>query len=236
MTDSVTGGSVVVIGGSAGLGYEIAGHYAAQGREVVLSGRDGARAAAVAAELGGAARGIGLDLSRPGEVAQALAEVGPVAHLVLSAIARDQNSVAAYDVDAAVHLVTLKLVGYTEVVHALAPRMSAAGSVLLFGGRAKDRPYPGSTTVSTVNAGVVGMVTTLALELAPVRVNAIHPGIVGDSPYWRDRAGYLETVRARTPTGRLTSMRDIVHSAVFLLENPAVNAVNLAVDGGWLLM
>ena len=65
------------------------------------------------------------------------------------------------------------------------------GSVVLFGGRAKDRPYPGSTTVSTVNGGVSGMVRSLTVQLAPRRVNAIHPGIVGDSPYWSGKAaGY----------------------------------------------
>ena len=76
----------------------------------------------------------------------------------------------------------MKLVGYTAVVGALRDRLAEDGSVVLFGGRAKDRPYPGSTTVSTVNGGVSGMVRSLAVQLAPRRVNAIHPGIVGDSP------------------------------------------------------
>ena len=59
---------------------------------------------------------------------------------------------------------------------------------MLFGGLAKERPYPGSTTVTTVNGAVSAMVRTLALELAPVRVNAIHPGVVGDSPAWERQA------------------------------------------------
>jgi NAD(P)-dependent dehydrogenase (short-subunit alcohol dehydrogenase family) len=229
-------GSVVIIGGTSGLGREVAKHYADSGREVVLSGRNPRRAAAAAEELGGKTAGVGLDLARPHEIAGALGDVGPVDHLVLAAIDRDHNSVAEYSVDRALYLVTLKLVGYTEVVHAVAGRLSPEGSVLLFGGQARVRPYPGSTTVTTVNGGVVAMVNTLALELKPVRVNAIHPGIVGDSPYWSGKSDYLEGVRGRTPTGRLTTMRDIVSAVVFLLENPAVNGVNLPVDGGWLLM
>jgi NAD(P)-dependent dehydrogenase (short-subunit alcohol dehydrogenase family) len=129
--------------------------------------------------------------------------------------------------------VTQKLVGYTEVVHTLRPRLSQDGSIVIFGGRAKDRPYPGSTTVSTVNGGVMGLVNTLAVELAPIRVNAIHPGIVGDSPYWSGKP--LDAVVSRTPTGRLATMQDIVDAVVFLLTNPSVNGVNLDVDGGWLL-
>jgi len=228
-------GAVVVIGGTSGLGLELARHYAGQGREVVVSGRDAERTAAVAAELG--AKPVAFDLAEPASAGAALAEVGAVDHLVLAAIERDHNTAADYNVAGATRLVTLKLVGYTEVVHTLLPRISADGSVLLFGGRALDRPYPGSTSVSTVNGGVVGMVHSLATELAPIRVNAIHPGIVGDSPYWSARPPeVLEAVRQRTPTGRLVTMQDIAGAAVFLLENRGVNGVNLAVDGGWLLL
>jgi len=230
-------GSVVVVGGTQGLGLEVARHYVDQGREVVLSGRDAGRAEAVAAELGGKARGIGLDLAEPSELADRLADVEGVGHLVLAAIERDENRVHSFDLEGAIRLVTLKLIGYAEVVHVLAPRMDADGSVVLFGGRAKDRPYPGSTMVSTVNGGVTGLVHSLAVELAPIRCNAIHPGIVGDSPYWSAKGEpALEPVRNRTPARRLVTMEDVVGAVVFLLENRSVNGLNLHVDGGWLLL
>ena len=93
-----------------------------------------------------------------------------------------------------------------------------------------------STTVSTVNGGVVGMVRTLVSEIAPVRINALHPGIVGDSPFWSDKpAAVLEGYVSRTPTRRLATMDDIVDAVDFLLENRGVNATNLDVDGGWLV-
>jgi NAD(P)-dependent dehydrogenase (short-subunit alcohol dehydrogenase family) len=155
---------------------------------------------------------------------------------VLAAIDRDANTAKEYDIERAIALVTLKLVGYTETIHTLLPRMRPAASILLFGGLAKDRPYPGSTTVSSVNGGVTGMVHTLAVELAPLRINAIHPGIVGDSPMWRDNAAMLENVAKRTPIGRAVTMDEIVGACVFLLENGGVNGVNLALDGGWLLL
>jgi NAD(P)-dependent dehydrogenase (short-subunit alcohol dehydrogenase family) len=230
-------GSVVVVGGTQGLGLEVARHYVDQGREVVLSGRDAGRAEAVAAELGGKARGVGLDLAEPSELADRLADVEGVGHLVLAAIERDENRVHSFDLEGAIRLVTLKLIGYAEVVHVLAPRMDPDGSVVLFGGRAKDRPYPGSTMVSTVNGGVTGLVHSLAVELAPIRCNAIHPGIVGDSPYWSAKGEpALEPVRNRTPARRLVTMEDVVGAVVFLLENRSVNGLNLHVDGGWLLL
>jgi NAD(P)-dependent dehydrogenase (short-subunit alcohol dehydrogenase family) len=230
-------GSVVVVGGTQGLGLEVARHYVDQGREVVLSGRDAGRAEAVAAALGGKARGVGLDLAEPSELADRLADVEGVGHLVLAAIERDENRVHSFDLEGAIRLVTLKLIGYAEVVHVLAPRMDPDGSVVLFGGRAKDRPYPGSTMVSTVNGGVTGLVHSLAVELAPIRCNAIHPGIVGDSPYWSAKGEpALEPVRNRTPARRLVTMEDVVGAVVFLLENRSVNGLNLHVDGGWLLL
>jgi NAD(P)-dependent dehydrogenase (short-subunit alcohol dehydrogenase family) len=230
-------GCVVVVGGTSGLGLEVARHYGERGREVVLSGRDQQRAAAVAADLGGKASGVGLDLARPEELADRLAGVGRVGYLVLAAIERDENRVREFDLEGATRLAILKLVGYAEAVHVLAPRMDDDGSVVLFGGRAKDRPYPGSTMVSTVNGGVTGLVHSLAVELAPVRCNAIHPGIVGDSPYWSAKGEpALKPVRDRTPSRRLVTMEDVVGAVVFLLENRSVNGVNLHVDGGWLLL
>ncbi|MCL6551822.1 MAG: SDR family oxidoreductase [Firmicutes bacterium] len=226
-------GAVVVIGGTSGIGKEIARYYAGLGREVVISGRDASRADAVARELGSNVRGVGVDLTRPHEVAGRLADIGSVGGLVLAAIDRDRNTVREYDVAGAMTLVTLKLVGYTAVVHALHSRLTPDGAIVIFGGLAKERPYPGSTTVTTINAGVSGLVRTLATELAPVRVNAIHPGIVGDSPYWANNQAMLERVKARTPTGRLVRMQDVVDAVAFLLANPAVNGVELYVDGGW---
>jgi NAD(P)-dependent dehydrogenase (short-subunit alcohol dehydrogenase family) len=225
-------GAVVVIGGTRGIGLELVRHYADAGREVVLHGRSDAVADAVA-EVGGTVRGLTFDLAEPHGIKSALADVGPVDKLALVAIDRDQNSIAEYDIDRAIHLVTLKLVGYTAVVSALRDRMSDSSSIVLFGGMAKERPYPGSTTVTTVNGGVVGLTRTLVEELKPVRVNSIHPGVVGDSPYWAEKPAAIAKYTSETPLGRLARMDEIVDAVVFLLENTAVNGVDLIVDGGW---
>jgi len=231
-------GAVVVIGGTSGLGLALAEAYAARGRDVVITSRSAERGAEVAGGIAGpgTVSSRALDLAEPDTIAAALEGIGAVDRLVLAAIERDQNTVAEYDVARATRIVVLKLVGYTEVVHTLVPRLGQDASILVFGGQALWRPYPGSTMITTVNGGVEGLTRTLATQLAPIRVNAIHPGIVGDTPEWADKpAAVLDAIRARTPLGRLVTTAEVVDASMFLLENGAVNGVCLAVDGGWLL-
>jgi NAD(P)-dependent dehydrogenase (short-subunit alcohol dehydrogenase family) len=227
-------GSVLIVGGTGGLGREVARHYQARDAPVIITGRDPARSAEIAAGIGDGVTSLGIDLSDPESIAGSLSEVGPVSRLVLAAIARDNNPIRDYTVASALYLTTMKLVGYTQTIHTLIDRLSTDSSVVLFGGRAKDRPYPGSTTVTTVNGGVSSLIRTLAIELAPIRFNAIHPGIVGDSPFWEGKQ--LDAVVRQTPTGRLATMADVVDATAFLLENKAMNGINLYVDGGWMLM
>jgi NAD(P)-dependent dehydrogenase (short-subunit alcohol dehydrogenase family) len=175
-------GAVVVVGGTRAIGLELVKHYAGQGRDVVLTGQDPENVEAAVAEAGasgGSVRGIAFDLARPHKIKDFLADIGPVSRLALVAIDRDQNTVADYHIDRAIRLVTLKLVGYTAVISALRERFTPNASVVLFGGMAKERPYPGSTTVTTVNGGVVGLTRTLVEELRPVRVNSLHPPVLG---------------------------------------------------------
>ena len=143
-----------------------------------------AAAAQVAGEIGEGARGLALDLAQPAELASKLEDLDRVG------LARDHGDRAGREHRA-------------ELRHRRCPAARDAQARRLHGGDprpgdtsgqrcgnralrglAKERPYPGSTTVTMVNGAVSSMVRTLALELAPVRVNAIHPGVVGDSPAW----------------------------------------------------
>ncbi len=230
--------TIAVIGGTSGIGLEIAKEVVARGDRVVLTGRDQTRADAIARSIGESATGLALDISEPESIAESLASVEQVHGLVLAAIERDANTVREYDITRARRLVTLKLVGYTETVHTLLDRLEPTvdTGIVLFGGRAKDAPYPGSTTVATINGGVEGLVHSMALELAPMRVNGLHPGIIGDSPFWADKpAAVLQGYESRTPGGKLATMADIVGATMFLLGNRGVSGTSLYVDRGWRL-
>jgi NADP-dependent 3-hydroxy acid dehydrogenase YdfG len=169
-------GTTLIIGGTRGLGLDLARRLAERGENVVLTGRDADVAASVAAEIGPSASSAAVDLTRPAEIASALESMERVDHIVLMAIDRDANSVRDYRIEQALQLATLKLVGYTEVLHCLHPRMHEDTSVLLFGGQAKDRPYPGSTTVTSVNGAVVSMVRTWRSSLRPCASMPCTPG------------------------------------------------------------
>jgi NAD(P)-dependent dehydrogenase (short-subunit alcohol dehydrogenase family) len=227
---------IVVIGGTSGIGRDIARSFAARGCDVVITGRTTDRAKGIAEEIGGRTRGVGFDLTDPEAIAAGLADVDAVDHLVLAAVERDHNSVRDYRPEKAMRLLNMKLVGYTTVVHTLAPRMTAGSSAVLLGGLAMEKPYPGSTTVTTANGGISALVRTLAVELAPIRFNALHPSLVGDTAIWSDKPGICDAVRQRTPTRRLVTSQDCTHAVTFLLENPSVNGINLSIDGGELLV
>ena len=228
--------SLLIVGGTHGIGLEIARRYAGEGWSVVLAGRDGAHAKSVAAELGGETRGIALDLSEPEQVADALADIGAVDHIVLSAIDRDTNMIDDYDIAAARYLAIMKIVGYTAVVSALRERLAEDGSVVLFGGRAKDRPYPGlddghhSQRRHLRHGAHAGSAArTSPGERDPSGHRGRQSLLVGEA--WRS----LQRSREATPTGRSVTMADIVDGVDFLMRNRSVNGIDLYVDGGWLL-
>jgi len=231
--------NILIVGGSQAIGLELAKDLVAGGDTVYLTSRDQAKADAVAASIGPKAHGIAVDITEPETIAGALKDLPKLDGVVIAAVDRDANTVRDYSIERAKKLVVLKLVGYTEIIHTLLDRLepSVDTSIVLFGGRAKDLPYPGSMTVSSINGGVVGMVNTLALELAPIRVNAIHPGIIGDSPFWMDKPeGVLEGWEQHTPGGKLATMADVVGAARFLLDNRGMSGQQIYVDRGYHLM
>ena len=221
--------SLVIGGASDGVGGLTARRFAKRGDDVIVTSRDRGRAESAAQEIGGRTRGLAVDLSQPHSLAASLDRVTEVDNVVITAMESVPVTLSDFDIDAAIRSVTIKLVGYAEAVRFLHGRFRPGAAVVLFGGGAKDRPYPGSTMVTTFNAGLTGLIKTLAAEIAPHRVNAVHPAIIGDSPKWRDADHPHASI---TPIGRLVTMAEVADAIEFLLQATGVNAVDLNVDGG----
>ena len=211
------------------IGLEIARHYAAAGSPVD-SGRSRESVDAGLADLPAGVE-ESCSTAEPDAIDASLAGVGPVRRLVLVAIDRDANSIADYSIERAIRLVTLKLVGFTQVVVSLRERFTEDASLVLFGGMAKERPSRLDDRVDGQRRHR-GSHPTLVEELKPLRVGSIHPGIVGDSPFWAEKPAAVESYRSQTPTGRRRGCRTRRGDGV-PLENEGDERVELVVDGGW---
>lgn len=235
MPDNTTAKHVVIIGGTRGLGLEIARAAVARGDRVTVTGRDPDNARQRSAELGeNAVHGV-CDLTDWNSLETFFAAIDePIDHLVLVALDRDNNDIRDFRPDDSAHTSLMKNVGYATSVHYALPKLSPEGSVLMFSGLSMWRPFPGSTTISMANAGVVGLATSLAVQIAPVRVNVITPGVVAGTDAVANaapvRADAYEAARQRTPGKRLPTPDNIVDASFALMDNRGINAANLVVD------
>jgi NAD(P)-dependent dehydrogenase (short-subunit alcohol dehydrogenase family) len=228
------GSHVVVIGGTKGLGFEIARVAVGHGARVTLTGRDDTVAKQRAHELGERAVGAACDLTDWESIERLFDGIDVVDHLVLTALDRDFNTITDFRPDDCARTALMKTVGYATAVSKALPKFSEDASVVLFSGLSMWRPVPGSTTISMANAGIIGLVNSLALEIAPVRVNALTPGVVGGTAAVDDadpvRADWFEAMRQRTPAKRLPTQADIVDAALFLMSCQGINGANLVID------
>ena len=202
----------------------------------MLTGRDAERAQTIAADVGGDVRGIALDLSEPDTIAGALADVGELDHVVIAAIERDANTAKDYDIMTATRLVTLKLIGYTEVVHTLLPRLSTTHrSCCSVDSRATARTQarPPCRRSTAASAGWCTRWRPSSGRSGSTRCTRASSATV---PFWSGKEAAIDAVKARTPLGRNVAMADIVDGVDFLLRNRSVNGIELAIDGGWLLL
>ena len=230
------GSHVVVIGGTRGLGLAVAKASVAAGARVTITGRDEALAKERAHELGPVAAGAACELTDWDSIGRLFEGLDPIDHLVLAALDRDQNTIAGFRPDDCARTALMKNVGYATAVAKAVPKFTDHASVVLFSGLSMLRPVPGSTTISMANAGIIGLTNTLAVEIAPVRANAVTPGIVvgTDAVDHADpvRADWYEAMRQRTPAKRLPTPDDIVAAVFLLLDCPGINGTNLIVDAG----
>jgi NAD(P)-dependent dehydrogenase (short-subunit alcohol dehydrogenase family) len=228
---------VVVVGGTSGIGLSLAKAAQAIGCKLTVTGRGTERTAETAKSIGPGVIGCNLDLDDAGSIDTALKEGSAIDHLVLLPLYQVATTVKDFNVGEANKLLHIKLTGYIKAVSTALPRLKPTSSIVLFGGLAKARPYPTSTMVTVANAGISGVMRTLAVELAPIRVNSVSPGLVGDSPKWdaivkKGENPIVNAMTSRTPTRRLAAMNDVINAVFFLLDNSSVNGVDLPLDGG----
>lgn len=216
---------LVVLGGSSGIGLATARLGVAAGWDVVVASRDPGRADVDAEK-------IPLDVTDHAAVRAVFAGLGPVDHLVSSTVARAGGPARELDLDAARGSFEAKLFGPWAAIQAADVRRS----IVLVSGVAASSPMRGGSATGAVNGAVEALVRNLAVELAPVRVNAVAPGVI-DTPTWAamaeaERQALFARLGGALPAGRVGTPEDVADAIWMLLGNGFATGSVVHVDGG----
>lgn len=227
---------IVVAGGSSGIGFAIAELALERGARVTISGRSEAKLAGAVARLGGRTQSVQMDLGDAEAAKAGFQQIGAFDHFVSTAADLTYGPLAAMDRQAIERMLSGKFWGPVNLVQFGVQNLQPGGSILLFSGLAADRPAAGTSMVSALNAGVEGLVRALAVELAPMRVNAISPGVV-ETEGWafmdeRSRKGFFADLATQLPARRTGTPRDLAEAALFALTNPYLTGEVVHVNGG----
>jgi len=232
---------VVVVGAGSGIGRSIAEAASRAGAEVILAGRRREPLEATAQALGGPSEAHVLDAGKEEEVAAFFARVGRFDHLVSTASQGAAGPIAGLAAGAVERAFAAKLWAPIFLVKHGSPKIAPDGSFTFFSGIRAARPTAGSSITSLVNGGLEAFARAMAVELGPVRVNVISPGIVDSGPFWErlgaeGRERLFSDYAQKSPARRVGRPEDLAEAALFALSNPFLSGTVLAVDGGGLLM
>lgn len=228
---------VVITGGSGGIGLQLAQDLAARGARLTLLGRDADKLQRAAEQVQGTVQVASLDVADERAVAECFARLGKLDHLITAAAGTIRGTVVELEVAKARELFESKYWGQYHCAKYAAPLMSATGSMVLFSGWISRKPMAGVSTLAAVDAAIEALGRTLALEIAPRRVNVITPGMI-DTPLWGARLtpeqqkAHFEKVGASLPVGRAGTAQDVAHAVRFLMENGFTTGAVIDVDGG----
>lgn len=225
----------VIIGGSSGMGLAIAQKLYSLGHEIVIASRSKEKLEKAVALIGNAESHL-LDATKEEELIAFFEAIGPFDHLVTSAADFITGSFFKISLEEAKHFFDSKFWGqYLAAKHG-APHIRQGGSITFFSGIAGQKPFMHFSAGSAINAAVEGLTRALALELSPLRVNAICPGTV-ITPVWdvvpeAIRLQQFEKTAQKLPAKKVGKPEDIAHAAVYLIECGYATGSIVYVDGG----
>lgn len=230
---ALSGTHILIVGGTKGIGRATAVAALAAGATVTATGRS----AESLAKLPQGIAGVVLDFTDPASVAAQAEALESIDHLVLSASdAVAWGRFAEVGEDALRAAFDAKFWGYWRVIHAMAPKLSAQGSITLVTGAAARAALPGTSGLAAVNGALEAMAKVLAIELAPRRVNTVSPGMTATEAYAGlpddARTGMFAATAAKLPAGRIGTPDDIAQAILMAAANSFITGATLDVDGG----
>ncbi len=232
---------IVILGGTSGIGLATAERAAAEGATVIVASSRADRIDAALERLPTTAEGYTVDVRREEEIREFFSRVGSFDHLAFTAGETLQiGALADTDVEAASRALDTRVWGaYAAVKHAAA-HLRPDGSIVLSSGIASTRPGANWTVASSICGAVDALTRALAVELAPIRVNAVASGVVR-SNLWRDmseedRSAMYESLSRALPVGRVGEVSDIAETFIYLMRNGYSTGSVVTVDGGSVLV
>jgi NAD(P)-dependent dehydrogenase (short-subunit alcohol dehydrogenase family) len=227
---------VVVIGASSGMGLATAKAAAEAGAKVTLVSRKPDTLERAVAAVGAGAQGIVADIGDERAIESLFAQVDPVDHLVTAAANLTFAPVQQLAGAAAEQIVASKILGpFYAVKHGIS-RLSKNGSIVFISGFSAWKPVPGTALIAAVDGALAAFCRSLAVELAPIRVNVMAPGVV-ETLMWEgvpetERKAFFATISERLPVKRMGSLTDMADAVLYLMQNGFITGTVLHVDGG----
>ena len=228
---------VVVIGGSSGMGLAIAKAAAKEEADLTISSRSATKLENALAEFERDINIYPADLTDDKSVKDLFERIGAIDHLIISGSSVSMAGFYELSIEKAMASMNSKFWGVTRAVKMA--QINSGGSITLFSGTLSRKPTKGTTIVSAINAAVEGLGRALAIELAPIRVNVISPGLV-ETPIFADvpeseRKSMFENAASNLPVGRIGKPEDIAAVAMMLMTNSYMTGTVVDIDGGSLL-
>lgn len=230
---------VVIIGASAGIGEAAAKAFAAQGASVTITGRSTERLDQAAGRIGHPVLTAELDATSRAALDTFFATTGTIDHLVLSASpgAVGVGPIATLDEAGLRQAFDGKFFAYVKAIQAALPQLRQDGSVTVITAATARAAFPGTAGIAAANGALEAMVAPLAVELAPLRVNAVSPGVI-DTHWWNampedQRRPYFDSVAAVSPVRRVGKPEDVAEAIVYLTGAGYVTGTVLECTGGF---
>jgi NAD(P)-dependent dehydrogenase (short-subunit alcohol dehydrogenase family) len=231
---------IVVVGGSSGIGFAVAAGAAAEGARVTIGSSSAAKVEAATARLGAAGSGFTVNVTDKADVERAFSSLDPIDHLVFTAGdwgGPRRGALKELDLDVAPGLFAVRFWGATAVVKAALGKIAPEGSITLTNGMIAHRPRPGSAVSSAMAGAVEHLARGLAVELAPIRVNCVCPGLI-HTEVWNSipaetREERLKEMTKTQPIPRVGAAEEAAQAYLFLMNCGYATGQVLKVDGGF---
>ena len=233
---NLAGKKIIVIGGSSGIGLATARSAALEGSEVVIASRSPEKLKRARDQIQGEVRIVTVDVRDSASIQRLFDAIGEFDHLTTPGNEGALGRFLELDVDIARRGFDSKFWGQYQAVKYGVPKIRAGGSIVLMAGAYSQHPEPGAVPQASINSAVEGLGRALAVELSPIRVNVVSPGLV-DTPRHnalpgKQRSEMFESAAKTLPAKRVAQPEDVAQTILYLMRNPHATGNVLYIDGG----